>query len=131
MDRNNRIVPNWVLLATAIFAFVAIADLPYGYYRLLRWVVCAVAIASVIQLHRGQRQGWAWVLGAVAVLFNPLVPVHFDKATWRVFDGAAGVAFLGVLWRISGKEKRDSCSSSNQLDDAAEIRNKRNYENGH
>lgn len=97
MKQDNQIIPNWVLLATATFAFVAMADLPYGYYRLLRWVVCAVAIASAIQLHAGKRQGWAWVLGAVALLFNPLVPVHFEKATWRVFDGAAGVAFLGVL----------------------------------
>ena len=97
MEKENQIVPGWVLLATAVFAFVAMANLPYGYYRLLRWVVCAVAIASVIQLHRGQRPGWAWVLGAVAVLFNPLVPVPFGKETWRVFDCAAGVAFLGVL----------------------------------
>jgi hypothetical protein len=91
-------LPRWVLLATAAFAFVAIADLPYGYYRLLRWVVCAVAIASALQLHGGRRLGWAWILGAVALLFNPLVPVHFEKATWRIFDGAAGVAFLGVLY---------------------------------
>jgi hypothetical protein len=100
MEQKGQIVPNWVLLGTAAFAFVAIADLPYGYYRLLRWVACAVAIASAIQLHRGQRQrqGWAWVLGGVALLFNPLVPVHFEKATWRIFDGAAGLVFLGVLY---------------------------------
>lgn len=98
MKNENQIVPNWALLATAAFAFVAIADLPFGYYRLLRWVVCAVAIASAIQLHGGKRQGWAWVLGAVALLFNPLVPVRFEKATWRVFDGAAGVTFLGVFY---------------------------------
>ena len=97
MDQSNKIVPNWVLLVTAAFAFVAIADLPYGYYRLLRWVVCAVAIASAIQLHGVKRQGWAWVLGTVALLFNPLIPMHFEKATWRVFDGAAAVAFLGVF----------------------------------
>lgn len=98
MKKGNQIIPNWVLLATAALAFVAIADLPYGYYRFLRWIVCAVAIASAIQLHKEQRQGLAWVLGAVALLFNPLVPVHFEKATWRIFDGAAGVAFLIVFY---------------------------------
>jgi hypothetical protein len=98
MEQNKQIVPNWVLLAAAVFAFVAMADLPYGYYRLLRWVACAVAIASAVQLQRSNRQGWIWVLGAVAVLFNPLVPVHFSKGTWRVFDGAAGIVFLGVFY---------------------------------
>ena len=105
MDQSNKIVPNWVLLATAAFAFAAIADLPYGYYRLFRWVVCAVAIASAIQLHGEKRQGWAWVLSAVALLFNPLVPVHFEKATWRVFDGAAGAVFLVVL--LTNRKKTD------------------------
>lgn len=98
MKKENQIVPNWVLLATAAFAFVAIADLPYGYYRLLRWVVCTVAIASAIQSHAGKRQGWAWVLGAVALTFNPLVPVHFEKATWRIIDAGVGAVFLGVAF---------------------------------
>ncbi|MGL4399944.1 MAG: DUF6804 family protein [Luteolibacter sp.] len=98
MENGKQIVPNWVLLAAALFAFVAIADLPYGFYQLLRWVVCAVAVASAIQLHRTNRQGWVWALGGIAVLFNPLMTVGFDKATWRIFDGAAGIAFLAVLY---------------------------------
>jgi hypothetical protein len=108
MEKEKQIVPNWVLLATAVFAFVAMADLPYGYYRLLRWIVCAVAIASAVQLHRGQRQGLAWVLGAVALLFNPIIPVPLGKASWRVFDGAAGVAFLGVLYLARKDRHRDT-----------------------
>lgn len=96
MRKENQIVPNCVLLATAAFSFVAVADLPYGYYRLLRWIVCVVAIATAIQLHRGQRPGFAWFLGALAILFNPLVPVPLGKATWRIFDCVAGIVFLGV-----------------------------------
>ena len=99
MDQSKKIVPNWVLLATAAFAFVAIADIPNGYYRVLRWVVCAVAITSAIQFYGGRRQAWAWFLGALAILFNPLVPVHFEKATW-VVDGAVGVVFLSVLYLV-------------------------------
>ena len=83
-EHKKQLLPDWVLIATAGFAFVAIADLPYGYYRLLRWVACAVAVA--------------WALGLVALVFNPLVPVHFEKATWRVLDAAAGVSFLCVLY---------------------------------
>ena len=98
MSDSRQIVPTWVLIGAAALAFVAIADLPFGYYRFLRWSTCAVAVGSAIQLHRTRRQGWAWALGAVAILFNPLVPVTFEKATWRVFDAAAGVAFLAVLY---------------------------------
>lgn len=100
MNKGNQIVPSWVLLATATLAFAAIADLPYGYYSLLRWVVCAVAVASAIQLHARELQGWAWVLGAVAVVFNPLVPIHFAKEVWRFLDAGAGMVFLLVFRRL-------------------------------
>jgi len=32
------------------------------------------------------------------IVFNPILPVHLEKDTWRVLDAGAGLAFLGVLW---------------------------------
>ncbi len=97
MKTENQIVPSWVLLATAVFALAAIADLPHTYYLFLRWAVCAVSVVSAFQMHRMKSQGWVWILGAVAILFNPFIPVHFEKSTWRVLDAATGVVFLCVL----------------------------------
>jgi len=97
MKSPSQIIPNWVIVLAAIACFVAIADLPYGYYGFLRWAICGVAIVSAIQMHRMNRQGWVWIFGLIAILFNPLVPIHFEKSTWRIVDGAAGVAFLLTL----------------------------------
>ncbi len=106
-DQPKQIVPTWVLIGAAGFAFVAIADIPYGYYRLLRWVTCGVAIASAIQLHRSSRTGWVWPLSGLAVLFNPIIPLHFDRETWRFFDGAAGCLFL-VVFYLARKQKEEA-----------------------
>jgi hypothetical protein len=92
-----QIVPTWVLLGASIFAFVAIADLPYVYYRLLRWTTCGVSIASAMQLYRISRIGWVWALGTLAVLFNPLIPLYFERHTWKMLDGVAGCLFLAVF----------------------------------
>lgn len=97
METPKTIVPIWVILLTAVLCFAAIADLPYNYYRFLRWAVCAVAIVSAIQMHRFNRQGWVWILGTVAILFNPLVPISFEKTTWQIIDGSTGVVFLYIL----------------------------------
>lgn len=99
------IVPTWVLIGAAIFAFVAIADLPYGYYRLLRWIICAVTIAASIDLHRASRTGWVWALGALAVIFNPFFPIYFERGMWRFFDAAAGCLLLGVVF-LTRKQKQ-------------------------
>jgi hypothetical protein len=97
MVSSKTIVPPWVLFIVALLCFAAIADLPYSYYRFLRWAVCAVAIVSTVQMHRFNRQGWVWILGTVAILFNPFVPISFEKSTWRIVDGAVGIVFLCVL----------------------------------
>lgn len=96
-DQPRQILPTWVLLGASIFAFIAIADLSFGYYRLLRWTTCWVAIASAVQLYRMSRIGWVWALGILAVLFNALLPLHFERDTWKIFDGAAGCLFLAVF----------------------------------
>jgi hypothetical protein len=66
---------------------------PHWYFNLLRWVVCAVAVAFAIYASYTNRTWAGWVFGALAVLFNPVVPVHLARATWRPIDAAAGFAF--------------------------------------
>jgi hypothetical protein len=85
-------LPRWMFLVTAVLAFVAIGDLPYSYYRFLRWIVCAVAVAAAIQFR--DRPGWPWAFAMAALLFNPIFPFHFEKAVWRFIDGGAGLVFL-------------------------------------
>lgn len=109
-EDSIQIVPTWVLLGASFFAFIAIGDLPYGYYRLLRWTTCGVAIASAFQLSRFAHTGWVWALGILAALFNPLIPIHFERETWRIFDGVAGCFFIAVL-TLTRKHKEEANKS--------------------
>lgn len=45
------------------------------------------------------KQRWAvWVFGIAAVLFNPLVPFHIKRDTWRVpYLLAAALSVVGVV----------------------------------
>lgn len=68
------IVPSAMLL-------IAAAPMPYGYYMLLRLVVCAAAAFLAYQHYQalGALHGWAVTLGLVALVFNPLLPLHLDR----------------------------------------------------
>jgi len=64
---------------------------PYGYYRLLRWIVMSTAIiGAIVSAGIATRMRWLlwmpWVYGAVAVLFNPFAPFHMKRATWLIAD---------------------------------------------
>ena len=83
-------------LVAAAMLFAAMGKWPYDYYRILRWVVCAGA-AFVAYQGWAFRKSWAsWLFGFMAVLFNPLVAVHFGRGTWQVIDLAAAAAFVVV-----------------------------------
>ena len=62
------------------------------------------AAVSVLLAYYGYSTGRVlatWLYGFVALLFNPLVPVHLDKQTWQPIDIGTGVLFVigGVLLR--------------------------------
>jgi predicted lysophospholipase L1 biosynthesis ABC-type transport system permease subunit len=104
---KKSIVPVWVTLATGLFCLIAIADLPYGFYTLLRWVVCVVGGLLAVESYRQGRMGWVWAFGIIALLFNPIAKFAFDKEVWRVFDAAAGICFLVRLKVTDAGGRRD------------------------
>src|SRR5271157_1318194 len=81
-----------VSIAMLIFA---ILPWPYGYFTLLRLVVCATAILTSASLFERQ-PSFALGFGVIALLFNPILPVFLPKAFWIVID--LGVA--GAFWHV-------------------------------
>lgn len=74
----------------------AFGDWPYGYFQFLRFVVCGTAAYAAFAEADSEKHAWLWMMIGVAVLFNPLVPVHLTRETWQPIDVAAAV-FFGVF----------------------------------
>jgi hypothetical protein len=76
-----------LLVIAGIMLLLAIPPIwPYAYYQLMRVVVCIAAAVGAYHAFKTDRTGWVWVLGAVAILFNPIAPIHMDKESWVVPD---------------------------------------------
>lgn len=95
-----------VWIVPAVLLAVAIADWPYGYYQLVRFVVCSACAYLVYVEYQANRAVNFWViaLGAIAVLFNPIAPIHLPKDVWRWLDGLAAVALIAHL--IFSRERK-------------------------
>jgi len=89
----------------AIMLLVAIAPLPYVYYQFLRWVTCGIAIFMAIQAYRWKRIWAVWLFGLVAVLFNPIAPIHLTKEIWRPINAACSVLFITSVFVLRGPAK--------------------------
>jgi len=77
---------------------------PYGYYTLLRWVVTATAIFLVWITYNLKKTFWLVLMGLVAVLFNPLIPIYLDKETWVIIDFIVAILFLVSIFKIKSKD---------------------------
>ncbi len=95
--------PKALALVPAVLLAVGVLPLPYGYYTLLRLVVCLTCAFLAFQEWKTDEtiKPWVVVLGLVAILFNPVIPVHLTKGIWAVLD-LASAAVLVVYWRGIG-----------------------------
>lgn len=82
---------------------------PYGYYILLRWVCCGIFAYLAFRSFGQGRQGWVWVLGITAAVYNPIFRVHLTREIWSVVNVVTiGIAVASVFaLRVRG-EKTDA-----------------------
>ncbi len=96
-------------IITIIMLLFALADNPYGYYQILRWVICWVAAYSAYLEYQKFHYPWTWVFGIIAVLFNPLSTIHLDKDTWIVLNViTAGIFIISMIYPYMIKHPKTS-----------------------
>lgn len=100
---------NWYVLLAIILLLGALGEHPYSYYQLLRWVVSISAFYRAYQLHKRDSNAWKWIMIALGILFNPLVPFYMEKETWAVLDVLSGAVLLASLFT---KQKGGESSST-------------------
>ena len=93
-------------IVAAAFLLGALGRWPYDYYVVLRVVTCASAAFVAFNAHKWQRMRWLWLFGGIAILFNPLVPVHLSRVTWQPIDVLTAVAFLVAAGLLAGPRER-------------------------
>lgn len=82
---------------------------PYGYYVLLRIVLCGVCTFLAHRALKSDKDTWAWVLGGTAVIYNPIVRIHLTREIWSIVNIATVVLLVvtvGVIRKWSVQTKK-------------------------
>lgn len=90
-------------LISFLALLIGIANLPYGYYVMLRFLVCGVSVYGAYISSNINNKFWLWTLGIIALLFNPIIPIHMDKESWVVIDFITAVIMLVSIFFIKDK----------------------------
>ena len=81
-------------LIAAVMLFAALDRHAYDYYTILHWVACGVAAFTAFQAAQNKKFGWLFVFVIVAIVLNPIAPLHLKRGTWAIVDAAAAVLLL-------------------------------------
>ena len=99
-EKGQNDLPAVVWQLPAVALLLALAPLPYGYYTLLRIVVCgAAALLAFNDFKRfGSVSFWVLLMGGIALLFNPIIPIHLSREVWAPINILTALA-LFIYWR--------------------------------
>lgn len=101
----------WIL--PAVLLMIAILPLPYAYYTFLRLAICAASVFLAYQhfVHQDSVDKWVVLLAAIALLYNPLIPVYLTREIWSVLNVITAAAFIlhfvSVTRRLRNSENSD------------------------
>jgi hypothetical protein len=88
-------------IVSLVFLLLAVfGRWPYGFYTLLRFAVCGSATFLAVQAFELKKSVWVWIMAAMAVLFNPLIPIRLPRDAWQVIDLIAAVVVAVSLITI-------------------------------
>ena len=82
-------------IAPIVMMAIGILPMPYGYYNLSRLVVCGCSIYFAINSRSKDQDLFVWVFGALAVLYNPILPIHlYEKELWMIVNLVTAAIFF-------------------------------------
>lgn len=95
---SQKTIASILCVFSAGLLFWALEQHSYDYYTLLRWLVCGTSAFCTYLFVEIDKKVWASTLGIIALLFNPLIPVHLSKQTWAPIDVVSGIILLVSLY---------------------------------
>jgi hypothetical protein len=91
-------------IAVAVLSLIALLPMPYGYYTLLRICVSTCGgLTAYIDFNAGRKGVWVWLCIAVAIVFNPIVPVHLAREIWSVLNILVAGLFSFMAYMVFKK----------------------------
>ena len=100
MNKNSLslvlIIPCVILIIAPMISF------PYGFYTFLRLVVTITASIALINSlkNEGGINNTSIIFGLVAILYNPLIPIHLSREIWMLINFITSGIYFFYLYKI-------------------------------
>ncbi len=104
LEKRPHLIP---AIIAAIMLLWALASWPYGYYQLLRFIVCAISVYIAYMAYNWQKVWAVWLFGFVAILFNPFAPIHLSREFWQPIDIVCAILFIAIAFVLKKPKEEE------------------------
>src|SRR5262245_65194187 len=113
--RTNKAITAVHFIPAAMLV-LAVGPWPYGYYMLLRVVVFATGLLLAALTYQRMKQFTIWIglFLIVAIVFNPIVPLHLTRGAWSALD-LVGAALFATHWFVMRENAPGSMTANNKI----------------
>ena len=95
----------FIKLIVAVLLLLCLADMPYGFYQLVRFVA-AVAFAYLsYDYFKSKKDVMGFVFAVLALLFQPLLKVSLGRTLWNLVDILVALGLLYLIIRAFKNKK--------------------------
>ena len=95
MSRERILEVVLTILGAVFLLIAAVGKHPYGFYMVLRLVITVGAVYWAWSVYKVGQRAWTWIFVAVALLLNPFLPIHMQRAQWQSIDLCLGILLIG------------------------------------
>lgn len=87
-------IDNLIKIVLAILLFVCLADMPYGFYQLVRFAAMIVFAFLAYSANQQTNKNEVFVYLALAILFQPFIKIDLGRTIWNIVDVVVGIGLI-------------------------------------
>lgn len=94
MNKSNNIIK----IILAVFLFICLADLPYGYYGFVRFIAMIGFAFLAFKANEQDQQTEMFIYIALAILFQPFFKIALGRELWNIVDVVVGIGLIASVF---------------------------------
>ncbi|MCO5287297.1 MAG: hypothetical protein M9898_12870 [Chitinophagaceae bacterium] len=93
-------------IGLSILLLLCLAEMPYGYYQLVRFIALVCFAILAYQANERGSQTEMIIYAALALLFQPIFKIPLGRFIWNTVDVIVAIGLLSSIF-IRAKEKEE------------------------
>lgn len=87
-------------ISLTILLFLCLADMPYGYYQLVRFIATFIFgyLAFIVNSDNKKNNLLVAIYIALAILFQPFIKIALGRTIWNIVDVIVGVFLIASIF---------------------------------